>query len=69
MSKPKIARAMDLRELISTADETVRRGLGWLEQEGFLERAHGGAILNQHMTFESEYRLLISTLPIQFPQI
>ena len=69
MNKPQMARMMDLRELINIADATVRRGLEWLEQEGLLERAHGGAILNQHMTFESEYRILISTLPIQFPQI
>ncbi|MCJ7432634.1 MAG: DeoR family transcriptional regulator [Anaerolineales bacterium] len=55
MSKTKIARTVDLRELINTADATIRRDLGWLEQDGFLERAHGGAILNQHMTFESEY--------------
>ena len=50
-----IARTVDLCELLDTSEATVRRDLEWLEQEGFLERAHGGAILNQHMTFEPEY--------------
>ena len=55
MSKLQIARTLDLCELLDTSEATVRRDLGWLEQEDLLERAHGGAILNQHMTFESEY--------------
>jgi DeoR/GlpR family transcriptional regulator of sugar metabolism len=50
-----IARTVDLCELLDTSEATVRRDLEWLEQEGFLERTHGGAILNRHMTFEPEY--------------
>jgi len=50
-----IARTVDLCELLDTSEATVRRDLEWLEREGFLERAHGGAILNQRMTFEPEY--------------
>jgi DeoR family fructose operon transcriptional repressor len=34
----------------------VRRDLEWLEQDGILERTHGGAILSQRMIFEPEYR-------------
>lgn len=52
-----IARTVDLCDLLDTSEATVRRDLEWLEQEGVLERTHGGAILNQRMTFEPEYML------------
>ncbi|NOH03245.1 MAG: DeoR/GlpR transcriptional regulator [Chloroflexi bacterium] len=51
-----IARTADLCELLDTSEATVRRDLEWLEQKGFLERTHGGAILSQRMTFEQEYQ-------------
>ncbi|MEW6241468.1 MAG: DeoR/GlpR family DNA-binding transcription regulator [Chloroflexota bacterium] len=50
-----IVRTADLCEMLDTSEATVRRDLEWMEQEGILERTHGGAILNQRMTFESEY--------------
>lgn len=52
-----IARTADLCELLDTSEATVRRDLEWLEKEGILERTHGGAVLNQRMTFEPEYML------------
>ncbi len=52
-----IARIADLCQLLDTSEATIRRDLEWLEQEGVLERTHGGAILNQRMTFEPEYML------------
>jgi DeoR family fructose operon transcriptional repressor len=52
-----IVRTADLCELLDTSEATVRRDLEWLEQEGVLERTHGGAVLNQRMTFEPEYML------------
>jgi len=52
----KIARTVDLCNLLDASEATVRRDLEWLEQEGFLERTHGGAILNQRMIQEPEYR-------------
>ena len=55
MSKLQIARTLGLCELLDTSDATVHRDVEWLEQEGFLERTHGGMILNQHLTFELEY--------------
>jgi len=51
-----IARTIDLCELLDTSEATVRRDLEWLEGKGFLERTHGGAILNQRMIFEQEYQ-------------
>lgn len=52
----KIARTADLCDLLEASEATVRRDLEWLEQEGFLERTHGGAILSQHMTLEPGYQ-------------
>lgn len=52
----KIARTVDLCNMLDASEATVRRDLEWLEQDGFLERTHGGAILNQRMVFEPEYR-------------
>ncbi|RJP53280.1 MAG: DeoR/GlpR transcriptional regulator [Anaerolineaceae bacterium] len=51
-----IARTVDLCNLLETSDATVRRDLEWLEVKGFLERTHGGAILNQRMILEQEYQ-------------
>jgi DeoR family transcriptional regulator, fructose operon transcriptional repressor len=51
-----IARTVDLCDLLETSEATVRRDLEWLEGKGFLERTHGGAILNQRMILEQEYQ-------------
>lgn len=50
-----IARIADLCALLDTSEATVRRDLEWLENEGILERTHGGAILSQRLTSEPEY--------------
>lgn len=50
-----IVRTADLCSMLESSEATVRRDLEWMEQEGILERTHGGAILNQRMTFEPEY--------------
>ncbi len=52
----KIARTADLCDILETSEATVRRDLEWLEQEGILERTHGGAIISQRMIFEPEYQ-------------
>ena len=52
----KIARTADLCDLLEASEATVRRDLEWLEQEGYLERTHGGAILSQRMTLEPGYQ-------------
>jgi len=51
-----IVRTVDLCDLLETSEATVRRDLEWLEGKGFLERTHGGAILNQRMILEQEYQ-------------
>jgi DeoR/GlpR family transcriptional regulator of sugar metabolism len=50
-----IVRTADLCSMLESSEATVRRDLEWMEEEGILERTHGGAILNQRMTFEPEY--------------
>ena len=52
----KIARTVDLCNMLDASEATVRRDLEWLEQDGVLERTHGGAVLNQRMILEPEYR-------------
>ena len=56
LSIHQIVRTADLCELLETSEATVRRDLEWLESKGFLERAHGGAILNQRMILEQVYQ-------------
>lgn len=56
LSLHKIARTVDLCTMLEASEATVRRDLEWLEQAGVLERTHGGAILNQRMILEPEYR-------------
>ncbi len=37
-------RTIDLAQRLEVADETIRRDLDWLEQEGLISRTHGGAV-------------------------
>jgi len=63
LSFHKIARTIDLCDLLETSEATVRRDLEWLELEGFLERTHGGAALSQRMIFEPEYQHRVNLHP------
>lgn len=53
------ASILELSEGINASDSTIRRDLDHLEENGYLERTHGGAILLQQpgTTFEREPRL------------
>ena len=51
----RIVRSIDLSEMLGVSEATVRRDLEWLENQGFVERTHGGAILSQRMRLEPEY--------------
>jgi len=52
----KVARTTDLIQLLNVSEATIRRDLEWLENEGTIQRTHGGAILSQNIDFEAEYR-------------
>ena len=51
----KVVRNTELSELLGVSEATIRRDLEWLEEQGILERTHGGAILSQRMKLEPEY--------------
>ncbi len=51
----KIVRMDELYALLDTSEATVRRDLEWMEQQGIVERTHGGAILNQRLVLEPMY--------------
>lgn len=50
------ASIQELADAIGTSHSTIRRDLEHLEEKGYLERAHGGALLQRtsHSTFEPE---------------
>src|SRR5688572_31910645 len=58
-----IARTVDLMDVLDTSEATVRRDLEWLEGKGFLERTHGGAILNQRVMVDPEFQQRIQKFP------
>jgi DeoR family fructose operon transcriptional repressor len=41
--------------MLQVSEATIRRDLEWLEQEGIVERTHGGAILSQRVNLEPTY--------------
>jgi len=51
----KVVSNAELCELLGVSEATIRRDLEWLEEQGILERTHGGAILSQRMKLEPEY--------------
>lgn len=55
LAKNKIVTTAELCNMLNVSEATVRRDLEWLEEEGILERAHGGAVLSQRIQLEPEY--------------
>jgi DeoR family transcriptional regulator of aga operon/DeoR family fructose operon transcriptional repressor len=53
----KIVRSSELSNLLNVSEATVRRDLAWMENEGILNRTHGGAVLSESFQFEPEYTL------------
>lgn len=58
-----IAQSALLSEMLQVSEATVRRDLAWLEQQGVVERTHGGAALNQRMQMEPTYTHSAQTHP------
>jgi len=52
----KAARLADLSKMLNASEATIRRDLEKLEETGFLERTHGGAVLSQRLSREPEYQ-------------
>jgi DeoR family fructose operon transcriptional repressor len=55
LESQRIAQGSALGRLLGVSEATVRRDLEWLEEEGIVERTHGGAILSQRMPTEPAY--------------
>ncbi len=63
LAAKRIARTVDLCALLNASEATVRRDLEWLEQDGLVERTHGGAILSQRMALEPGYQQRAARFP------
>ena len=50
-----IVRSSMLSEMLGASEATIRRDLEWLERQGVVERAYGGAILSTRMPLEPAY--------------
>lgn len=50
----------ELMEMFDISIETVRRDLEYLEQQGYLKRVYGGAVVNLSLNSEPEYASRIS---------
>jgi DeoR family transcriptional regulator, fructose operon transcriptional repressor len=59
----KIVSTADLCGLLDVSDATVRRDLEWLENEGLIERTHGGAILSERINLEQAYQQRAKRFP------
>ncbi len=59
----RIVRVSVLSEALGVSEITIRRDLEKLEEQGLLERTHGGAVLNQHMQAEPLYAQKDRLLP------
>lgn len=59
----KIVATSELCMLLDVSEATVRRDLEWLENQGLIERTHGGAILNERVNLEQEYNQRAQRFP------
>ena len=59
----KAARLVDLSEMLNASEATIRRDLEKLEETGFLERTHGGAVISQRLSREPEYQNRLANNP------
>lgn len=55
--------------MLHVSDATIRRDLEWLENDGLVERTHGGVILNERLNLEPEYQQRAQRSPEEKSQI
>ncbi len=55
ITRQRTVKNSELMERFNISIETVRRDLEYLEQQGYLRRVYGGAVLNQSLSGEPEY--------------
>lgn len=54
----KIVNVSSLSELLKVSEETIRRDLTGLEEKGFLEKIHGGAVISNRMQSSADNTIL-----------
>jgi len=59
----KVARLADMSKMLNASEATIRRDLEKLEETGFLERTHGGAVLSHRLSREPEYHRRLLDFP------
>ena len=59
----RVARLADLSKMLNASEATIRRDIEKLEETGFLERTHGGAVLSQRLSREPEYQKRLLSSP------
>jgi len=59
----KIVATTELCALLDVSEATVRRDLEWMENQGLIERTHGGAIFNERVNLEQEYKQRAQRFP------
>ena len=55
ISQQRTVKNTELMERFDISIETVRRDLEYLEQQGYLRRVYGGAVVNASLSSEPEY--------------
>lgn len=55
ISKDKSITVSELSEMFNVSESTIRRDLHVLEEKGFIQRTHGGAILSSHTHYEPAF--------------
>lgn len=55
ISKDKSITVSELSEMFNVSESTIRRDLHALEEKGFIQRTHGGAILSSHTHYEPAF--------------
>ncbi len=69
LQKRGVVRVQDLSDMFNVSFLTIRRDLDALEQQGLLERSHGGAVLRQNMPQEPLFSQKMQRFRAQKSQI
>jgi len=59
----RIVPSAELSLLLEVSEATIRRDLEWMENQGVIERTHGGAIFNERVNLEQEYQQRAQRFP------
>src|SRR3989304_1551596 len=69
LEQRRVASIAEMSDLLQVSEATIRRDLEALEEQGALERTHGGAILTRRLPTEPFYSLSATLHPAQKREI